>query len=45
MSKTMEMVSEEDVEGERILGVLWDLQSDMFRFSVRINLSHLKNKS
>ena len=45
ISKTMEIVSEKGFDGERMLGVLWEPQSDTFRFSVRINLSPLKNKT
>ena len=41
----MEIVSEKGFDGERMLGVLWEPQSDTFRFSVRINLSPLKNKT
>ena len=38
-------VSVDGVEEERMLGILWDPVKDVFRFTVRINLSPLKNKS
>ena len=31
-------------ESERMLGVLWVPEKDVFRFTVRINLTPLKNK-
>ena len=34
-----------DLEMERMLGVLWDAGLDVFKFTVRVNLSPLKKKS
>ena len=35
----------EDIDCERMLGIKWDPSRDVFRFSVNINLSPLRNKS
>ena len=43
--KSMEVVSHQGSDGERMLGVMWIPDEDVFKFSVRINLSPLKNKS
>ena len=40
-----ECSSAEGQEVERMLGILWDPVSDVFKFMVRINLSPLKKKS
>ena len=40
----VKVVSHESSEGERMLGVLWEPIKDIFKFTVRINLSPLKNK-
>ena len=37
-------VPEEETGAERMLGVIWDPKSDVFKFKVRINLSQLKKK-
>ena len=38
-------VGELDSGTERMLGVLWEPSKDVFRFSIKINLSSLKNKA
>ena len=41
---SIDMISN-NVDGEQMLGVLWVPRKDVFKFSVRVNLSLLKNKS
>ena len=41
---TVEVVSHDGAEGERMLGVYWKSGKDIFKFSMKVNLSPLKNK-
>ena len=42
---SVNVVTQDHSDGERMLGIIWDAERDVFRFLVRINLSPLKNKS
>ena len=44
-AEAVEVVSHESSEGERMLGVIWEPVADIFKFTVKINLSPLKNKA
>ena len=41
----VQVVAHQSPEGERMLGVLWEPVRDVFKFTVKINLSPLKNKA
>ena len=45
VGNAVDVVFSEGVETERMLGILWYPAADVFKFSVKINLSPLKNKS
>ena len=45
MGNAVDVVFSEGVETERMLGILWYPARDVFKFTVKINLSPLKNKS
>ena len=42
---SVNVVSHDSSEGERMLGVMWEPVADIFKFTVKINLSPLKNKA
>ena len=41
---SVDVVARDHSDGERMLGMIWDAEKDVFRFLVWINLSPLKNK-
>ena len=41
----VDVVQASSLEGERMLGVMWEPLRDVFKFSIKINLSPMKNKS
>ena len=45
IGEVQENMSLEETTSERMLGIIWDPQEDVFKFKVRVNLSPLKKKS
>ena len=43
--ETVQVVAHDSTDGERMLGVLWEPVKDVFKFTVKVNLSPLKNKT
>ena len=45
LGEASEVVLSSETEAERMLGIIWIPSKDVFKFTVKINLSQLKNKS